>query len=130
MAEARIQVRRIYDDVASDDGKRVLVDRLWPRGVSKEDAALDDWAKDVAPSDDLRKWYDHDVDRFDEFCERYRQELDDDERAAVVDDLVAASSDGTVTLLTATKDVEHSQAVVLAEVVASAGGGSWDGLDD
>jgi uncharacterized protein YeaO (DUF488 family) len=72
---ADVRVRRIYDPVTADDGRRVLVDRLWPRGVSKADAHLDEWCKEVAPSDDLRKWYGHDPGRFEEFRTRYLAEL-------------------------------------------------------
>jgi len=115
MGKAQIEVKRVYDDSAESDGRRVLVDRVWPRGLKKEAAELDDWDKDVAPSSQLRKWYGHDPDRFDEFSQRYRDELD--EHSEVLDDLLDAVRDGKVTLLTATKDVEHSQAVVLADIL-------------
>ncbi len=72
-----IKTKRIYEDPSDNDGYRILVDRIWPRGVSKEDAKLDDWNKDIAPSDKLRKWFDHDPDKFDEFAKKYRKELDD-----------------------------------------------------
>lgn len=115
MGKAQIEVKRVYDDSAESDGRRVLVDRVWPRGLKKEAAELDDWDKDVAPSSQLRKWYGHDPDRFDEFSQRYRDELD--EHSEALDDLLDAVRDGKVTLLTATKDVEHSQAVVLADIL-------------
>lgn len=117
------EVRRIYDDVGDERGKdefRVLVDRLWPRGVKKEAAALDLWAKDAAPSADLRRWYGHDPDLFDEFARRYREELACAPGVAVVDALARSSRERHVVFLTATKDVEHSGAVVLADVVADA----------
>ena len=78
----KVRVRRAYDEPEPDDGTRVLVDRLWPRGLSKARAALDEWCKNVAPSAELRTWYNHDPDRFEEFSRRYQQELQDPERAA------------------------------------------------
>lgn len=113
----QVHVRRIYDDV-DVAGARVLVDRLWPRGVSKQDADLAAWPKQVAPSDDLRRWYGHDPDRFDEFAERYRQELEGDDHAEALDEVVARARQEGVVLLTATRDVERSHATVLADVVA------------
>ncbi|MEU7580966.1 DUF488 family protein [Streptomyces sp. NPDC041068] len=114
-----IQVKRVYDPAAPDDGARVLIDRLWPRGVSKERAGLDAWDKDVAPSNELRRWYDHDPARFDEFAERYRQELADDDRAAELDRLRGLAREGRLTLLTATKDLPHGHARVLVDVLTS-----------
>jgi uncharacterized protein YeaO (DUF488 family) len=114
---ADVRVRRIYDPVRADDGRRVLVDRLWPRGVSKGDAHLDEWCKEVAPSDELRTWYGHDPDRFEEFRTRYLAELQDPQRAAAKRHLEGLASCGPVTLLTATKDVPRSQAAVLAEAM-------------
>jgi uncharacterized protein YeaO (DUF488 family) len=112
-----IRVKRVYDDPAPEDGRRVLVDRLWPRGLAKESAALDAWLRDAAPSDELRKWYGHDPDRFSEFSRRYRAELREEERSAAVAELRELARDGTLTLLTATRDAAHSQAAVLAEVL-------------
>jgi len=106
-----IQCKRVYDEASPEDGTRVLVDRLWPRGVSKEEASLDDWIKDVAPSNDLRKWYDHDPNRWSEFCRRYHAELD--EKDEVVDDLREKAEEGTLTLVYAASDREHNHAVVL-----------------
>lgn len=111
-----VHVRRIHDDVEVG-GARVLVDRLWPRGVSKEDADLTARPKEVAPSDDLRQWYDHDPDRFDEFADRYRAELEDDDHGAALDEVAALARQGGVVLLTATKDVDHSHAEVLTSVL-------------
>ncbi|WP_427890733.1 DUF488 domain-containing protein [Kribbella sp. GL6] len=108
-----VQVRRIYDEADASDGVRVLVDRLWPRGVSKDRAHLDEWCKDVAPSNELREWYGHDPQRYDEFARRYETELQAPERAAAYAQLEGLSQ-GTLTLLTATKEVEISQAAVLA----------------
>jgi uncharacterized protein YeaO (DUF488 family) len=109
-----VQLRRIYDtDHDHGGGRRVLVDRLWPRGVSKVDAALDEWPKDVAPSTALRRWYGHDVQRFDEFARRYRDELHHDPAHAEVDRLLSEGHTNPVILLTATRDIEHSGARVL-----------------
>ena len=120
-----VRVRRVYEQPSPDDGVRLLVDRLWPRGLSKANARLDEWVKDVAPSDDLRRWYGHDPERFAEFRRRYVAELRQPERAAALARLTEAASRGTVTLLTATKDAGHSEAAVLAELLraqdASAG---------
>ncbi|QFG22625.1 DUF488 domain-containing protein [Actinomadura sp. WMMB 499] len=110
-----VRVRRVYEPAAEEDGKRVLVDRVWPRGLSKDEARLDAWAKDVAPSTELRKWYGHDPDRFAEFERRYRDELAEPERAAALDRLRDLAATGTVTLLTATRDAARSQAAVLAD---------------
>jgi uncharacterized protein YeaO (DUF488 family) len=113
-----VQVKRVYEPAVQADGRRVLVDRVWPRGISKERAALSDWCKDVAPSTELRKWYGHDPAKFDEFATRYRRELSErPEAAAALADL--RSGHGTVTLLTATHDVERSQARVLAGLLNS-----------
>ncbi|MER7720518.1 DUF488 domain-containing protein [Streptomyces flaveolus] len=112
---AEITCRRVYEEPSPQDGKRVLVDRLWPRGVSKEAAHLDKWLKDVAPSTELRRWYHHDPERFDEFRRRYVAELDDPEHEQAVRELRDLAAHGRVTLLTATKDADHSEAAVLAE---------------
>jgi uncharacterized protein YeaO (DUF488 family) len=112
-----IRVRRVYDDPSPDDGARVLVDRIWPRGLRKDAARLDDWAKDVAPSSGLRTWYGHDPARFEEFRRRYAAELAGDAQHAALDRLRALMAAGPVTLLTATRDIERSQAAVLAQIL-------------
>ena len=112
-----VRLRRIYDEPTPADGTRVLVDRLWPRGISKDRAHLDHWYKDVAPSTELRTWYQHDPALFDEFARRYREELDEPERAEVLDELRRLADHGTLTLLTATKDVDRSEAAVLVELL-------------
>jgi len=117
-----VRVRRIYESPEADDGKRVLVDRLWPRGVSKERAHLDEWAKDVAPSTELRKWYGHDPERFPEFEERYRAELRDPEHMDAFEQLRGLAETGPVTLLTAAKRSDISEAQVLADVLAQPAG--------
>jgi len=119
MSTNSIVTKRIYEDPATDDGHRVLVDRLWPRGVSKEDAKLDEWLKKIAPTDGLRKWFDHDPDKFDEFTSRYKKELEDHENE--LKKLADKSSEEKVTLLYGAKDGEHNQAVVLKEVLKNMG---------
>jgi uncharacterized protein YeaO (DUF488 family) len=110
-----VGLRRVYD--ADDSGYRVLVDRLWPRGLTKAQAALGEWLKDAAPSSDLRRSYGHRVERFEEFARRYRAELQHRPASAAVDHLVELAHEQPVTLLTATRDVEHSGALVLHEVL-------------
>ncbi|MGE0211559.1 MAG: DUF488 domain-containing protein [Parvibaculaceae bacterium] len=108
----RIRIKRIYDPRDSDDGRRILVDRVWPRGVDKSKAKLALWLKDVAPTSGLRKWFGHDPARWAEFRRRYREELDAN---PAVEDLVKAAAAEPVTLLYGARDTEHNQAVVLAE---------------
>lgn len=119
MAEKQrdVRVRRIYEEPERGDGARVLVDRVWPRGMARDKARLDEWAKEAAPSTELRRWYGHDPERFDGFAERYRAELAEPERREAVDRLRELGGSGRLTLLTATKDVELSHAAVLADVV-------------
>ena len=112
-----VRLRRIYDDPADDDGIRVLVDRRWPRGVSKARAELDEWCTQVAPSDVLRTWYGHDPAKFEEFESRYREELDEPERASALRHLRLMAGHDRLTLLTATKRLDLSQAAILAELV-------------
>lgn len=112
-----VRVRRIYEDPDPDDGVRVLVDRIWPRGMTKERADLDEWCKAVAPSTELRRWYGHEPSRFEEFERRYRDELADGERAEQLTHLRSLAQNGTVTLLTATRDPSISEAQVLAELL-------------
>ena len=115
------QVRRVYGEPRGDKSRRVLVDRLWPRGVTKAAAALDEWLKDVAPSAELRRWYGHDVARFDEFARRYRAELRRPPAAGALDRLLQLAGADPITLLTATRDVEHSGARVLQRHLANEG---------
>lgn len=119
MKRRHVQVRRIYDSPMSNDGARVLVDRIWPRGVSKERARLDEWCKEIAPSTELRKWYHHDPALFDEFVSRYRGELTEPGRAAAIVHLHQLASKQMLTLLTATKNVDISEAAVLADLIAT-----------
>lgn len=113
------QIKRIYDPVADDDGYRVLIDRLWPRGVSRERAQLDEWAKELAPSEELRRWFAHVPERFPEFRARYRAELA--AHSKQIDELAARTRQGRVTILYAAKNQEHNNAVVLAEMLRTAG---------
>jgi uncharacterized protein YeaO (DUF488 family) len=126
MAGGSVRVRRIYDDPDRDDGVRVLVDRIWPRGMTKARAALDEWCKDVAPSHELRTWYGHQPDRFEEFARRYRLELEDPLRARALAHLRDLARDRPVTLLTATRQPELSEAAVLATLLA---GSAWPAAD-
>lgn len=108
----RIRLKRIYDAAADDDGYRVLVDRIWPRGVAKRDAALDEWCKALAPSGELRKWFGHDRQRWVKFRDAYRDELDDCDPDTLAN-LRAHADDEGLTLLFAAKDAECNNAVVL-----------------
>ncbi|GGK07774.1 hypothetical protein GCM10011583_44560 [Streptomyces camponoticapitis] len=124
-----VRVRRVYEAPGPDDGTRVLVDRLWPRGLAKTEAAFDDWLKDVAPSAELRKWYGHDPGKYEEFADRYRAELAAAGSAAAgaLERLREVAAGGTLTLLTATKDLEHSHPLVLAAEVTESDAGSTRG---
>jgi uncharacterized protein YeaO (DUF488 family) len=115
--KSEVRVRRIYDEPTRGDGTRVLVDRVWPRGLSKEEARIDKWCKEVAPSTELRRWYGHDPERFAEFSRRYRAELDDPERAAALAHLRRLAKAQTITVLTATKDIAISHAAVIADLL-------------
>ena len=114
---AKVQVRRVYDEPEDNDGVRVLVDRIWPRGMTKARAALDEWCKDVAPSTELRKWYSHDPAKFEEFARRYGAELEQAEQAQALQHLRDLAADHRLTLLTASKDVDTSEATVLAAIL-------------
>ena len=112
-----IRVRRVYETPSPDDGARVLVDRVWPRGLRKDAAHLDEWAKDAAPSTELRKWYGHDPAKFDEFRRRYLDELSGAAQRKELGRLRALAATGPVTLLTATRAVDISEAAVLAQIL-------------
>jgi uncharacterized protein YeaO (DUF488 family) len=115
---AQVRVRRVYDEPSDADGARVLVDRIWPRGLRKDALRLDDWAKDAAPSTELRTWYGHDPAKFSDFRRRYLGELAGaPQRAALGKLRTLAASGRPLTLLTATKDLDHSQAAVLARLL-------------
>ncbi|MDX1534464.1 MAG: DUF488 family protein [Thermoplasmata archaeon] len=112
-----IKLKRIYEEAEASDGRRYLVERLWPRGVTKEEARLDDWLKDLAPSPELRRWYGHDLPRWDKFRLRYEGELALPEKAEALSKLSREAREGPVTLVFATRDSSHSSARVLKEYV-------------
>jgi uncharacterized protein YeaO (DUF488 family) len=114
---AQVQVRRVYDEPEDSDGVRVLVDRIWPRGMTKARAALTEWCKDVAPSTELRKWYSHDPAKFEEFTRRYGVELEQAERAQALQHLRGLAAAGRQTLLSGSKAVDISEAAVLAAIL-------------
>jgi uncharacterized protein YeaO (DUF488 family) len=115
---SRIGVARVYDDPGPDDGERVLVDRLWPRGFRKGDPRVGRWIPKVAPSTELRKWYSHQPERFDEFAARYASELETEEGAAALAELRDVLRGGPVTLVTATRDLDGSHVAVLARLLS------------
>lgn len=118
MARARTSVVRVYEDPGRSEGEhRVLVDRLWPRGLAKAAVDYDEWVKDVAPSTELRRWYGHVPERFEEFAERYRAELGAPPASEAVSRLKGLAKEKPLVLLTATRDVEHSGAVVLQSLL-------------
>jgi uncharacterized protein YeaO (DUF488 family) len=109
-----IKIKRIYDPPEKSDGVRILVDRLWPRGISKEKARIDEWLKVIAPSDQLRKWFGHEPVRWEEFQKQHRQELKSPEKQVLMRRLKSLVKKGTITLLFAAKDAEHNNAKALA----------------
>lgn len=111
----RVWLRRAYETPTHNDGRRVLIDRMWPRGIAKTDADIDDWLRELAPSDELRRWFGHDPERWTEFEQRYRAELDDHDE--LVERLVDWTRRGRVTLVFAARDEVHNNAVVLRKVV-------------
>jgi uncharacterized protein YeaO (DUF488 family) len=113
-----VKIKRIYDPPSKDDGRRILVDRLWPRGIKKDEARIDEWLKDIAPSDKLRKWFSHDPSKWQEFKRRYIDELKG--KRELLERLRAESKKGTITLLFAARDKEHNNAAVLKEVIEAA----------
>lgn len=122
MAKQKTQValKRVYDEPAPGDGTRVLVERLWPRGLSKERAHVDVWLKEVAPSNELRRWYGHDPQKFAEFRRRYEAELASPEGQAALAKLRDLAKQGPVTLVFAAHDAQHSNAVVLYDLLQGA----------
>lgn len=117
IAEARVRLKRAYEEPSAEDGMRVLVDRLWPRGVRKTDAAIDHWAKELSPSTELRKWFGHEPSRWEEFRQRYAAEID--QHRDELDRLRDLARQGVVTLVYAAHDQEHNDAVVLREILLS-----------
>jgi uncharacterized protein YeaO (DUF488 family) len=118
LSRPSVQTRRAYAAAAPSDGYRVLIDRLWPRGVKKETLALDLWAKELAPSDDLRRWFGHDPSRWKGFVERYRRELRAQAARERLDDLAARAAQGAVTIVYGARDEQHNDAVVVRDQIA------------
>jgi uncharacterized protein YeaO (DUF488 family) len=110
-----VSIKRVYDRFSPDDGKRILIDRLWPRGLRKEEARIDEWLKDIAPSDELRKWFSHDPSMWQEFRDRYKEELK--EKKEEIERVRREAKAGKVTLLYSAKDTEHNNAIVLKELL-------------
>lgn len=110
-----VRTKRIYELADRGDGYRILIDHVWPRGVSRESAKLDEWARELAPSDELRRWFDHVPERFDEFRSRYRDELQAQRKR--LGELRRRAREGPVTIVYAARDQDHNNAVVLAELV-------------
>lgn len=110
-----IQIKRVYDEAAESDGSRILVDRLWSRGLSKDKAKVELWLKDIAPSDDLRKWFGHDPDKWAEFKRRYFEELKD--KKELVGVIIEKSQIGVATLLYGAKEEKYNNAVALKEFI-------------
>jgi uncharacterized protein YeaO (DUF488 family) len=117
-----IQVKRVYDPPEPADGARYLVERLWPRGMKKERAALTAWLKEVSPSPELRKWYSHDPEKWPEFQKRYREELKDEAHRPALEELRQAARKGKITLVYAAHDEERNSAAVLKQVLAGGRG--------
>lgn len=115
MAALDIEIKRVYDPPSADDGYRVLIDRLWPRGVGREAARIDEWARELAPSDELRRWFGHDPGRFPEFRRRYERELE--EHGETLERLRELARRGRLTIVFGARDRLHNNAVVLADVV-------------
>ncbi|WP_156025529.1 DUF488 domain-containing protein [Thermogemmatispora carboxidivorans] len=117
-----VRLKRVYEEPLESDGTRVLVERLWPRGLSRERARIDLWLKDVAPSDELRRWFAHDPQKFPEFRRRYEQELRDQETArAALNRLLELAQRGPLTLVYSARDSEHNNAVVLRDLLERGG---------
>jgi uncharacterized protein YeaO (DUF488 family) len=115
----RVSIKRVYEPTAGDDGCRILVDRLWPRGLSREEAGADLWLKEIAPSAGLRKWFGHDPEKWTEFCRRYREELDSNDEA--VQSLKDVIGKGPATLLYAARDERHNHAIVIRDLLIGRG---------
>ena len=113
-----VAIKRVYDPASRADGKRILVDRVWPRGVKKSEARVDEWLKDIAPSTELRKWFAHDADKWAEFQKRYAAEL---KNSTALSDLRKAAKDGPVTLVFAARDEEHNNAAALKRMLERSG---------
>ena len=113
-----LRIKRAYESKESSDGKRILIDRLWPRGVSKSEASIDEWLKDLGPSTDLRKWFRHDPEKWEEFKKRYRKELSAPDKVTLLENIARSADHANVTLIYSAKDTEHSDVKVLEELIA------------
>ena len=116
---AVIRIKRVYEPVGQEDGFRILIDRLWPRGLSKERAKVDEWRREISPSDDLRKWFQHDPEKFEEFRRRYREELMD--KLVVLKKIRERARSGNLTILYSAHDEKHNNAVVMKEMLEELG---------
>ncbi len=110
-----IKIKRIYDRASPEDGKRIYIDRLWPRGMRKEEVEIDEWLKEISPSDALRKWFGHDPSKYEEFKRRYTKELE--KHHEIIEKIRKEGKKGTISLLFSAKDVEHNNATVLQEIL-------------
>jgi uncharacterized protein YeaO (DUF488 family) len=113
-----LKIKRAYEGKSTADGQRIYIDRLWPRGMSKEEFKFDEWMKELSPSDDLRKWFGHEPDKFQEFKKRYVKELADPSKQALLKRLTRMAYEGDVTLVYSARDTEHNDAVVLVEIIS------------
>jgi len=113
-----LKIKRVYEGKEASDGKRILIDRLWPRGISKDEADLDAWQKELAPSTALRQWFGHDPKKWEEFKKRYRKELAGPESKKLLEDIACTAERHNVTLIYSAKDTEHSDVLVLEELIA------------
>ncbi len=111
-----IKIKRVYDPASSEDGKRILIDRLWPKGIRKEKARIDEWLQDLGPSDDLRKWFSHDPYKYELFKKRYLNELE--KKTELLNKIRTQAQEGTVTLLFSARDTEHNNATALKELLS------------
>jgi uncharacterized protein YeaO (DUF488 family) len=111
-----VKIKRVYDEASPDDGSRILIDRLWPRGIKKDEAKIDEWIKDIAPSNELRKWFAHDPSKWQEFRKRYMEELKD--QSNLVEILINRAKRGNITLIFSARDTEYNNAVVLSELIS------------
>jgi uncharacterized protein YeaO (DUF488 family) len=112
-----LSIKRAYDPVSPEDGRRILVDRIWPRGRSKDALQVSQWLKEIAPSNELRRWFGHDPDRWDEFVRRYREELKSPEKRVELEALAKTAGRDRVTLIYGASDREHNQAIVLRDLI-------------
>jgi len=112
-----LKIKRAYDKPEPDDGKRILIDRLWPRGISKSEAEIDEWLKDLGPTTELRKWFGHDPEKWEEFKRKYIQELSNPDKGAILRNIARTAEHTSVTLVYSARDTEHSDVKVIEELV-------------